>query len=519
MQMLFRGFVVGLSVFLVSAAELAAQRSPLAGRVVFDSVSSAALRQNRVGDRGVRSVIVYLPPGYDRQSSRRYPAIYLLHGGRMSDSAWIGRGGNDFYREGNESSRPLSLPAIMDTLILSGVVQPMIIVMPDARDKYDGSWYANSPVIGRFEDFFTHDLIAHIDSAYRTIPTAASRGIAGHSLGAFGAIKLAMTHGDLFGALFALSPCCVAPSGEFAADDASWRATLEMAKAGDPERFRNDQGPLNWAHFTAALAFSPDTSAPPLFVRWPVAITGGQLVLSDSIVQLWRKQTPAAMVRERAATLKALRAIRLENGTNEPLATLRESAHELSDSLRVAGIPHAYGLFEGGHEDHIGERLRLALLPFFSSALAGMVTDISRPDALPSRDDRWRADLRFLSDQLPVRHVNMFRFTTPAAFAREVARLDSAIPQLSDLQIRLRFVRLTSMVRDEHTAASLPQPAVRLPFDALWMDDGPYIVAATASLHELLGARIVAIEGRPMAAIADTPDSYTNLTQTTISLL
>jgi hypothetical protein len=103
----------------------------------------------------------------------------------------------------------------------------------------------------------------------------------------------------------------------------------------------------------------------------------------------------------------------------------------------------------------------------------------------------------------------MFRFTMPAAFAREVARLASVIPRLSDLQIRLRFVRLTSMVRDEHTAADvLPQPAVRLPFDVLWMDDGPYIVGASAPLHELLGARIVAIDEHSMSAIADTLRAY-----------
>jgi hypothetical protein len=114
-----------------------------------------------------------------------------------------------------------------------------------------------------------------------------------------------------------------------------------------------------------------------------------------------------------------------------------------------------------------------------------------------------------MSEQLPLRHVNMFRFTTPAAFTREAARLDSAIPQLSDLQIRLRFVRLTSMVRDEHTGVvALPQPTVRLPFDILWMDDGPYIVGATARFHELLGTRIVAIDEHPMSAIADTLRAY-----------
>jgi len=372
----FRWPVAWLSMCLATALPLVAQRSPVGGRVVFDSVSSAALRQNRVGDRGVRSVIVYLPPGYDRQSTRRYPTVYLLHGGRMSDSAWIGRGGNGFYNDWPDSSRPLSLPAIMDTLIQAGTVRPMIIVMPDARDKYNGSWYTNSPVVGRWEDYFTRDLISHIDSAYRTIPNAASRGIAGHSLGAFGAIKLAMTHGELFGALFAMSPCCLAFTEEGAFDQASWRTTLEMAQAGDPNRFKNDPGPFNWSHYTTALAFSPDTSAAPLFVGWPVTLAAGRIVLTDSIAHLWMRQMPATLLRERVTTLRGLRAIHLENGTREPLATLRQSARMVSDSLRVLGVPHVYALFDGGHEDHIGERLRVALLPFFSSVLASNDTGV-----------------------------------------------------------------------------------------------------------------------------------------------
>ena len=352
----------------LAANQLSAQRSPPSGRLVFDSVSSAALRQNLLGDRGVRGLIVYLPPGYDGQPQRRYPSVYLLHGGRMSDSAWIGHGGNGYYREWPDSTKPLSVAALMDGLLRVGLVHPMIIVMPDARDAYDASWYANSVIVGRWEDYFTKDLIAHVDSVYRTIPRAASRGIAGHSLGAFGAIKLAMTHGDRFGALFALSPCCVDFTEELAFTDPSWRATLQLAETAGPNRFKFANR-YDWAHFTAAAAFSPNVGAAPLHVSWPVTATEAALVPVDSVARLWTSQTPVALVRQGAATLRGMKGIRLEHGTREPLANLRSGARVLSDSLTTLGVPHEYAVFEGGHEDRIAQRLRDVLLPFFSSVL------------------------------------------------------------------------------------------------------------------------------------------------------
>ena len=286
----------------------------------------------------------------------------------MADSAWIGRGGNGYYREWPDSSKPLSIAATMDSLVRRGAVRPMIIVMPDARDRYDGSWYTNSVVIGRWEDYFTKDLIIHIDSVYRTIPHAASRGIAGHSLGAFGAIKLAMTHGDRFGALFAMSPCCVAFTDEFAFDEANWRSTLEVARNGDANQFKSANR-YDWAHFTAALAFSPDDTASPLRLSWPVAMSGSRLVPIDSIVRRWTDQTPATLARQQVASLRRMRGIHLEHGTHEPLANLLAGARMLSDSLTALGVPHEYAVFEGGHEERIAKSLRERLLPFFSAVL------------------------------------------------------------------------------------------------------------------------------------------------------
>lgn len=57
------------------------------------------------------------------------------------------------------------------------------------------------------------DLVTYVDANYRTLPNAGARGIAGFSMGGFGAIDLAMRHPDVFGAVYALSAGLMAPNG------------------------------------------------------------------------------------------------------------------------------------------------------------------------------------------------------------------------------------------------------------------------------------------------------------------
>jgi hypothetical protein len=127
-----------------------------------------------------------------------------------------------------------------------------------------------------------------------------------------------------------------------------------------------------------------------------------------------------------------------------------------------------------------------------------------------SADDvaRWRADLRFFASELPRLHVQAYKYVTAEQFAREVAALDTAIPRLSDTQIRWRFMRLTALVRDGHTNAQIPQYAYRLPVTMFWHDDGPYITGANAENAALLGRRIVRLNGHDVKAVADTVRLY-----------
>ncbi len=89
----------------------------------------------------------------------------------------------------------------------------MIVVLPDSRTAHNGSMYSSSVTTGDFERFVSHDVVAWVDAHYRTIPDRTSRGLTGHSMGGYGAARIGMKHPDVFGSLYIMSPCCLAPRG------------------------------------------------------------------------------------------------------------------------------------------------------------------------------------------------------------------------------------------------------------------------------------------------------------------
>lgn len=145
---------------------------------------------------------VYLPPSY-RTGSRRYPVAYYLHGVDGSEADWSTKG---------------RLGATMDSLVASGMPE-MIVVMPDGDDGWYTTWNAlgnfadctrNPPAREtaatycvpwpKYDDYIARDVVAHIDSTYRTIADRAHRGIAGLSMGGYGAVTLALGYPDVFSA-------------------------------------------------------------------------------------------------------------------------------------------------------------------------------------------------------------------------------------------------------------------------------------------------------------------------------
>src|SRR5262245_55706687 len=148
---------------------------PPRGTVHVEEFESEALRGNPLGDPHVRTVPVYLPPGYE-SSGKRYPVIVVLTG-------YSGRGAMLLNDQGWQPN----LPRRMDRLIAQGAAGPAILVMPDGFSRYGGSQYLDSPAVGRYETHIVEELIPWVDRTFRTISGPAGRGIMGKSSGGYGA--------------------------------------------------------------------------------------------------------------------------------------------------------------------------------------------------------------------------------------------------------------------------------------------------------------------------------------------
>ena len=184
-------------------------------------IHGTSLEGNLEGEAVDRDVIVFLPPSYQKESKRRYPVVYALHG---------------FFIGADQWSHEIHVPQTIEGAFAQGA-QEMIVVLPDSKTIYNGSMYSGSQTTGDFEKFISHDVVAYIDAHYRTIPDAQSRGLAGHSMGGYGASRIGMKHPEVFGALYIMSPCCMSPmtgGGPGPADQAKERALAAEKKAARP---------------------------------------------------------------------------------------------------------------------------------------------------------------------------------------------------------------------------------------------------------------------------------------------
>jgi S-formylglutathione hydrolase FrmB len=90
-----------------------------------------------------------------------------------------------------------------DQLTRAGVIRPMIIVLPEGEKSYWVDHADGGPAWGAY---VAEDMVAEIDSTLRTIASPCARAIGGNSMGAHGAMQLALTHPDVFSVVGAHSP-------------------------------------------------------------------------------------------------------------------------------------------------------------------------------------------------------------------------------------------------------------------------------------------------------------------------
>lgn len=316
------------------------------GRVEQFQLHSKSL-ENKGGENTTRKVSVYLPPGYD-QSGARYPVIYYLHGFM----------GTDTITPANK--------AILDAGIAKKKIRPYILVIPNHYTQYEGSFYTNSSLTGNWADFTARDLVAHIDKTYRTIATREGRGIAGHSMGGYGAFKIGMQFPDVFSSIYALSPGLLAFVKEFGPNSTSFR---DLARVKTLEELKKTYYPR--VLVAVGRAWSPNPDKPPFYCDMPFTYEGDKMVVNQEVLKKWEDNMPVYMADRYADNLRKLTAIKMDWGRNDA-PRFPVQIGMLSQRLENLGINHYAEEYIGDHGNKLWTtdgRVLNDMLPFFNDYL------------------------------------------------------------------------------------------------------------------------------------------------------
>lgn len=321
-------------------------------------IESQELAGNYLGASNEISVGVLLPAAY-AESEEPLPVVYFLPG----------------YTARND---PETMPDAIGEVL--NAVEPMIVVTVVGANELGGGWYTDSAAVGNWEQAIVTEVVPYIDEHYRTIATRDARGLAGHSMGGYGAFTIGMKHPDVFGAVFALSPAIAGEEGidQSALFGSAGRArtvlqSMESLEGLDGEELLDamaSSGSSFEYSYGTAVAPSPE---PPYF-RYPYTLVDGEPVRDPEVWDAW--QAGFGDVDEEIAAnrqgLLTLNGLGLDCGSADEYRWIFDGCSFVDAALTAEGVPHVYTVHEGTHTSRFAERLQVAMLPFFAEAFAGV---------------------------------------------------------------------------------------------------------------------------------------------------
>jgi S-formylglutathione hydrolase FrmB len=335
----------------------------LAGRIDEHMITSELLRGNPLGDPAERPLWVYLPPGYDEEPGRRYPAVYVIQGYTGHLAMWRNR---NAYRQ--------PFPETADAVFANGAAPPAIVVYVDAWTAYGGSQFVDSHGTGRYHSYLCDEVVPWVDGRYRTMPAAAHRAIMGKSSGGFGAMITPMLRPDLFGALAthagdALYENCYIP--EFG-------TAVRLLRDYDGDIWRW------WDDFRSRVSFTREADDHLLMILGVSACFSAREdgtvelpfdprtgMLRPDVWQRWLDWDPVRMAPRYAGALRSLSAIWIDAGTRDDFF-LDLGAEAFRLALHEAGVADDVIRFELFDATHAGIDYRYPLsLAWLCQRIAG----------------------------------------------------------------------------------------------------------------------------------------------------
>jgi len=187
---------------------------------------------------------VYTPPGYDKETSKRYPVLYLQHGYCENETSWPEQGRANF---------------IMDNLIAEGKAKPFIIVMTYGMTNEIKFGGLSDFDIKPFQTVLVDELIPYIDMNFRTLANQENRAMAGLSMGGFETKLITLNKPEVF------SQYALFSGGTYAPEDIKDKSKVKLIflSCGSKERpdgVKNSVEALKGAGFNAVSYISEGTA-------------------------------------------------------------------------------------------------------------------------------------------------------------------------------------------------------------------------------------------------------------------
>lgn len=324
-----------------------------------DTVRSAALVGNPLGDPPDRPLYVWLPPGYDEDPGRRWPVVTFLHGFAGQVDQW--------------ANRRAFQPTLLERI--DAAAPPAIVALPDGWTSWGGAQWLDSPAVGAYQSYLSVDVVAHLDTTYRTVADRRARAVAGHSSGGYGAVLSALEHPEVWGrwashAGDGLFEVCFLPGVRVVA------RTLQQRYGGRWDAF--------WADVGERGPLSRDDDF-PLLNTWAMAacFAGGRLPCDPSgrldldAWAAWLARDPVRMVADPAwgPAVRSWLGAWVDAGTRDEFY-LDLAATALRDGLLGAGLPEARLRFELHDGHHGGQDARFPMsIRWLADQMAGAGPD------------------------------------------------------------------------------------------------------------------------------------------------
>ncbi len=323
------------------------------GTVVTEHLSSTVLRDNLIGLDTNRSVQVYLPPGYP-DADRSYPVVYYCHSVLTNPEK--------LFADGN-------LINLLDRGFAHGVVDDFILVAADYSTPTTGSVYENSPVSGRWLNFTVQELVPFIDAHFRTLPSRDSRAVVGDFMGGRGALKLAMTHAEVFSVVYALHPVATGtgrmPWVTLPIDWKKIHLAQSLADLGDDVRTR--------LFVTISQGFLPNLDRPPFYCDFFMEMEDEEVTFRpENARKIKAGFQLEETLDESAVQLRTLRGLAFDWGRFDPIQDHVYANQAFSQQLEDLGVEHEAEEYRGDPWNRTWTddgRFYTRLLPFLNRHL------------------------------------------------------------------------------------------------------------------------------------------------------